>query len=322
MTPIFDLPHAEARARCERGAIVYLPVNPVEYHGPHLSLHNDLLVSHGLVRDLHAHLGDPGSEPLVASDLEIGVEPCPGPGSRHTGFQEAVKLVREACRALVELGATRIVLMTFHGSPLHSEALDEGVEECRRGGARAVAPLVSVLREMVELDDPSPFAEAFAHVPDEGIRREMLRRLPLDFHAGFFETSMALHYAPHSVASIHRDLPPCPEPTPDPRILAASTVAKRLGRDELARELIFAAAGRGWNALRPFPGYTSWPSFATGEAGAYFARYMVDRLAPMMRSVLEEGAEPPRPIMRWLRELTLGGRLPTMNVPLDQILRA
>ena len=37
--------------------------------------------------------------------------------------------------------------------------------------------------------------------------------------------------------------------------------------------------------------------------------------------VLDDGAEPPRPILRWLRRLTLQGRIPTSHVPVDAILR-
>ncbi len=38
------------------GAVVYLPVNPIEYHGPHLSLMNDHLISVGLAR---GYTGEP-----------------------------------------------------------------------------------------------------------------------------------------------------------------------------------------------------------------------------------------------------------------------
>ena len=36
MTNLLDLPHSRARSLLSRGAPVYLPVNPVEFHGPHL----------------------------------------------------------------------------------------------------------------------------------------------------------------------------------------------------------------------------------------------------------------------------------------------
>jgi hypothetical protein len=54
MTDLLDLPHIEAAARAGEGAPAFLFVNPVEYHGPHLSLHNDRHISVGLARRLAA----------------------------------------------------------------------------------------------------------------------------------------------------------------------------------------------------------------------------------------------------------------------------
>src|SRR5690606_8248048 len=130
-TPIhvLDLPHREARALlASTDAPVFLAMNPVEFHGPHLSLHNDRLITAGLSRDLHRALArDRTDYPyLVVDDLELGVEPASGPGSRHARFADAVRIVVEACRALVELGARRAVLNTFHGGALHNLAIDAG----------------------------------------------------------------------------------------------------------------------------------------------------------------------------------------------------
>src|SRR5260370_33859112 len=135
------MPHAQARALLAAGAPVFLPVNPVEYHGPHLSLHNDGLVSRGLARDIHAVLAQSeGDWPcLVTSDLEGGVDPCPGPGTRATPFRQVRSLVLEACRRLVELGAQRVVLVTFHGGPLHNLSPDDRVRLLAGHRARALA---------------------------------------------------------------------------------------------------------------------------------------------------------------------------------------
>lgn len=105
---LLELPHREARRLLSRGEpIVYLGVNPVEFHGPHLSLHNDRLISEGLSRDLHAALcRRRGDAPfIVASELELGCEPASGPGSRHARLSTLRDAVGEAVRALAELGA-------------------------------------------------------------------------------------------------------------------------------------------------------------------------------------------------------------------------
>jgi creatinine amidohydrolase len=304
----------------QSGAPVYLTVNPVEYHGPHLSLHNDRLVSVGLIGDLHARLRrrHPEWPFLVAADLEIGVAPCWGPGSRHTRFVVAQDLVREACRALAELGARRVVIMTFHGSPLHNHAIDLGVRLLESRGVRAVAPFNIVLQELVRLDSRR-FADALAHVEDPAERTEMLRTLAFDFHAGFFETSVALHYAPESVSPSYRSLAPCPAIQPSRWLAGAESIARALGRDALAGELGFAAAGVGWYKLKPFPGYTGRPHRATSEAGAIFARFMLDQFEPVVEAVLDGRCASPRPIMEWLRFASLGGRLGGVRLAAGQM---
>ena len=315
MISLFDVPHQDARRLVKSGAPVYVSVNPVEYHGPHLSLHNDRLISIGLARAVHEELGNRHDWPfLLGADLEVGVEPCPGPGTRRTSYPMVRHLVVEACRALVELGASKVILMTFHGAPLHNLAIEAGVSLLRAAGVRAVAPFNGLLTELLFLE-PAKFAAAFTHVADEGERAQMMNALGSDFHAGFFETSMALHYAPESVAPDYTSLPPCADIRPDGKLALAARMARALGRDQLSRELTFAAEGVGWNALRPFPGYTGRPHRATPQAGAVFAAEIVRRYVDGIEDVFAGRAESPPPIMRWVGRLSLGGRIGNLPVP-------
>lgn len=311
MIDVLDLPHADARALLATGVPVYLPINPVEYHGPHLSLHNDTLVSRGLARAMHAALGRPDWPLLVCADLEVGVEPVPGKGTRPVPYPTARALVVGACRALAELGAQRVVLMSFHGSPLHNVALDAGVDELLAHGVRALAPLCSLLDALIEISPElrARVAPAMAALPDAALRQLLLDELPLDFHAGFFETSMALALAPHSVSAVHRDLPPCPKPEPNAQVAAMARAMRAAGRARLARELEFIAEGLGWYAVKPFPGYTGRPQYASVEAGRVFVDVVTEEYARHGRAVLLEGAPPPRPPLSWIRWVTAGGRL-------------
>jgi creatinine amidohydrolase len=295
---LYDLPHAEARKLASSGQPIYLTVNPVEFHGPHLSLHNDRLVSLGLCRALHERIGG-GEEMIVAADLQLGVEPTPGLGTRKASHQVVREQVVRAARGLADLGATRVVIMTFHGAPLHNLAIESGCEALRARGVRALAPFHIVLKEMLLLDDVGEFEEALLPIADARERDLVRAGLKHDFHAGFFETSMALHFAPESVSPAYRELPPCPEVAPVAKILTASRLAKRLGRDLLARELEYAAWGFGWNRVRPFPGYTGRPAAATAASGAVFARRIVERYAAAARAVLDRGERAPQPIMAW-----------------------
>lgn len=320
VTMLLDLPHDRARSALASGAPVYLPINPVEYHGPHLPLHTDALISNGLIRDIHQRL-NPEWPLLIAADIEAGVDPTPGPGTRATSYKVLKTLVVEACRALHELGAKRVVLMTFHGSPLHNAALEAGVCFLRKKGVPVIAPLHLLLAEMlrVQKEDLQRFAPAVRHVEDPEHRRVLLDDLPLDFHAGFFETSMMLHYAPEHVSPLHKTLKPCPKLHPLPAIAALSKLFRALGARKLAREIEFAAIALSWYRVRPFPGYTARPEYATPETGRLFAQDIVAQYTEQIRAVLLHDRAPPPPVLSWARWLSLGGRIGGVDVPLDQI---
>jgi creatinine amidohydrolase len=301
-----DLPHREAARLLETGATAWVCVNPVEYHGPHLSLHNDRLVSEGLCRHLHARLW-PDEPLLVWEDLEVGVEPVPGPGTRAVPYATVRQLVLGAARAVRELGAKRVVFMTFHGAPLHNLAIHAGVEWLAAHGVPAVAPFHRLMEQLVEPSE-ALLDRAVEAVPAE--RRASAREgLPRDYHAGTFETSIALWLAPASVSPVYRDLPHCPDFAPDAALLQASKIAAALGRKRTSAELRLAAWGVGWQKLRPFPGYTGRPSWATREIGESFAGLLLDAYEATAKEVLA-GREPhPEPVMAWLSWATLGGRV-------------
>jgi len=307
---LLDLPNHQARARLATGAPVFLPVNPVEFHGPHLSLHNDAIISLGLCQDLHARMAasEPGLPFLVMPDLEMGVDTVNGPGSRPVPYPEVRAAVIRACRALLVMGARAVVLMTFHGAPLHNLCLEEGARFLRRRGVPALSPFSEVLRGLAA-GEGARMTEAYAPVRDEADRRALLEQAKDDLHAGFLETSLTLHYRPDTVSDTLASVPPCPPITPSRSFMAAARVAELTGRQELAHELRFAAAAFGWHQLDPFPGYTGRPHLANAETGAVLAERITSSGAALIRAVIDGEAEPPRPVMGWVGPATLNGRL-------------
>jgi creatinine amidohydrolase len=295
-------------AALRAGAPAYLCVDPIEFHGPHLSLRNDGLISRALCEHLHTRVAKGRDWPfLLAGELPVGVEPVPGPGSRHTPLPEVRRLVREACRALAEAGAQRVVLMTFHGSPFHSAALHAGVTYLESLGVRAVSPMSEALRYLGRVD-PREFQEALDTVPAE--ERDRVRaELPLDLHGGFLETSVSLHLAPESVSKDLARVPPCPAVTPDAATTALARAAERVRARELASQLRTAAHYQGWLALRPFPGYTGRPHLASAAAGRVFVDRILERYEALVEGVFEGRARSPEPPMAWAATATLGGRL-------------
>jgi creatinine amidohydrolase len=292
------------------GAPVFVPVNPIEYHGPHLSLRNDHLVSSGLMRDVYGLLAAARPEwPfLEVPDLNMGCGVAPGPGAETHSFRAVRARVLEVCRALAAQGAQRVVLHSFHGEPLHNLAIEAGVQWLRERGVPAFAPMHLILRTIVNLP-LERLAEVLETIPDPAERAAVRAVFRVDFHAGFGETSLALHYAPDSVAPNLGEIPPCPPLRPNAVLQILARVVRRLGAEAAGDELAYLANVVAWVNLKPFPGYTGRPHAATAAAGRALAALIVPPLAEAALAVLEGREAPPTPAMGWLGTLTLDGRL-------------
>jgi creatinine amidohydrolase len=312
--PRFDLKrlsHADVTQFVRAGVPVYLGINPLEYHGPHLSLYNDNLISQGLARGIHALIREITAESwpmLWAGDLNIGVEPVAGPGSRPNSLAEVRQMVVAACQSLQSLGARQIILMSFHGAPLHNLAIQEGVRYCLGQGIRALNPLNFFFHDVLQ-PESDIIARIIEPVTDLAQREFLRQELPLDFHAGFAETSLALYYAPQSVSPLYQKLPPCPVVKPLPPLDYLARLVGLARYSTLSQELHFAAAGLAWFKQSPFVAYTSRPHLANRESGARIAEFMTERFADGIIKVLLERDRPPEPILRWLQPATFGGRV-------------
>lgn len=318
---LLEQPRSEVRKQLATGAPVYLAFNPVEYHGPHLSLHNDSLLTQGFVRQLHRRLleENPDWPLLFAGELEVGVDPVPGPGSRPVPYSAALAVALQACGSLADLGADKVVLATFHGSPLHNMVLTRCTEYLEGRGIKTYMPAATVFRNFLD-PDVELFGPAFAHIEDPAEREDMASRIRHDFHGGFLETSLALHFAPASVGD-YASVPPCPMPAaPGSGFMRLSRLARRLGKKQLAQEFQFVAEASPWYRLRPFPGYTGRPHRASAQAGSIVADILVEQAAAAANAVFAGECLSPRPMMMWVPRLTLYGRIGPKNIPADALM--
>ncbi len=306
------VPHHRTRELLATGLPVHVLVNPVEYHGPHLSLGNDRILSERIARRLHTRLNTARGENhpfLVGGVIDFGSDPTPGDGSVGITYTQLAKLVTGVCDGLIALGARRVIFHTFHGSPFHCHAIHAGIDRLAKAGIPSLSVFDLLLNAVVNydeahfrglrdtLDDPADFDIVFP-------------RLPFDLHAGFFETSVALDVAPDTVSDIYRTLPPCPDlDVPAP----LKPVTKLLGGlPALAREIEHTSVAMAWMKLKPFPGYTSYPSLATPEAGKFFVEQLILPLYEEgCQQVLWGRGQAPKAQFQWLRPVAgvLGGRI-------------
>ena len=150
-----------ARERCP---VVYLPLGPMEWHGPHLPIGTDALVAHHVALRVAAAVGGlvmpalfagtdslraPGSGAgalqalgLTGSERVVGMD-FPGFPVKSLYFEESVLglTVREFVRRLKAEPYRLIVLVNFHGAGNHKHTLERiALEESDEPRVRVILP--------------------------------------------------------------------------------------------------------------------------------------------------------------------------------------
>ncbi|MBN8219405.1 MAG: creatininase family protein [Spirochaetes bacterium] len=277
---------------------LFIFVNPTEYHGPHLPLANDYLISRGLAERLFQRLKKAGlAEQFIAAPLvNLGLDPTPGPGTITTTPRQFDSHLDQIAEKLPGLGVKRAIVMTFHGAPRHNHALQRFIKKLGAVGIQALNPMNTILKRLLEYR-PGDYAEAIAPVKDASVREEISKNLGSDYHGGFFETSLTLALAPASVDPAHKHLPDCPAIEIPAWQRAAIQGMRSVGQPMAARELFFAAEALAWLKLDPFPGYTGKPRFANAKSGELFVARILDEYEAAVHAVFVDGMNPPEPVM-------------------------
>ncbi|AFM13555.1 creatininase family protein [Turneriella parva] len=278
------------------GNILFLFINPTEYHGPHLPLANDYIISRGLAARLAPRLIKAGlTEKFIAAPLiNLGLDPTPGAGTIATSAARFDTYLAQFARKLPLIGVSRVIVMTFHGAPRHNHAIQRFIDRLASAGISALNPLNLLLSRMLTYK-PGDFAAALAPVKDAKAREQLSAHLGHDYHAGFFETSLTLALAPQTVDPSYTELPDCPEIEIPAWQRAAIHGIKSLGQASAARELAFAAEAMAWLNLEPFPGYTGMPRYANRKSGDIFVNEILDIYEEAVRAVFVDGKAAPQP---------------------------
>ncbi|MCO4793201.1 MAG: creatininase family protein [Bacteriovoracaceae bacterium] len=308
---LFGMPHKKMTETLKTGAPVFVLVNPVEYHGPHLSLYTDEVLSMTLARKLHERLSKTkGDFPfLLGQNLSLGAGPTPGPGSVHTPYLVLKKKIRKLCKSLVAVGAQKVIFMTFHGAPLHNMAIQSGVDYLESKGVKSLNPFNIILQKLIDYN-PGDYPRTSEFINNDETKEFVKSKLNHDFHAGIFETSLCLYLCPHTVDDCYLKLKDCPELVPDKFLLGLSKASKLSGNKRLAREFEFAAIGMGWVTMKPRLGYSGRPKDASAKLGEYYAE---ENILPTYEKACLEGLwgseKSPEPVMKWVKQLTLAGTI-------------
>ncbi|NLT54666.1 MAG: creatininase family protein [Actinomycetales bacterium] len=175
---IVEMPSPAVDRAAKDGAVVLVPLDPIEEHGPHLGLGPDIYLSAFVARVARAELAGRGTRAVIAPPIywAVNKETLAWAGSFAVRASTMEALLSDVVGSMGDWGFRRFYVVSSHGDPEHVEKLAAAMK------AVAKEHHVSVLQAEVtgELSVPWPGVSS-------------------DVHAGAAETSMMAALYPGQV---------------------------------------------------------------------------------------------------------------------------
>lgn len=266
--------------------LVLVIMSPVEVHGPHLPLGQDIFEAEALGVRTAARLLDerPDWTVLKLPSIPLAADCVPAVGSIPYPPSVVEAVAEHTLEPFAARGFQRLMISSFHGGPRHVLALERAADTIsRRHGVAAASVFSMVLARAVEGDI---LMDAVKDRPKRRIDREGLLQ---DQHAGYMETSLALHLWPELVEEGWDSVPPSvPDADAGSHLFggaeqARSTVARLTRHLQTARAIV--------SGTRHFLTHTYYghPALASADEGRALMTHFTDLALDAVRDLLDHG---------------------------------
>lgn len=186
-------------------ALVFLPVSPLEQHGPHLPIGMDLFGAEYLTRKMAELFQDlhPTWEVLLVPGLPIGSNAFDYPGSLFTRQRVIRDLLVDYGACMARHGLIHQVMISVHGGTGHIVAMEEAADIlARRFKCRIIAPFGALASKFFH----GGYDDHLGALTGTPLTTEERKQLRTDWHAGWWETSLMLAACPHLVRPEYLEL--------------------------------------------------------------------------------------------------------------------
>jgi creatinine amidohydrolase len=189
---------------------VFLPVGPLEQHGPHLPYGTDALMagffSHKIALELQSKM--PDWDMVIFPTLYAGSDTLIYRGTIEVKPSTLYAILHENCKHLAKSGFKNLIVVGAHGGPRHMVVLEEISAKIRwRYKARMISASAKALCDILA----GKYCERIVTrlektgVPISEQEKEALKT---DYHGGMLETSLMLAVDPSLVKPEYKQLKP------------------------------------------------------------------------------------------------------------------
>ncbi len=182
---MFSMNREQFRSLAKVTNLAFLPVSPMEAHGPHLPLSTDVLTACQMSEDAARKLQAEGMEALIASPINYCLADAAScfPGTTTIRAETLAAIVEDVCTAFARQGFKKIMLISGHAEGPSIDAILQGANNVKR-----ISPDFTYhFSEFFTKGLPLTFHVCKGEHPE------------WDIHAGEIETSQILYIRPELV---------------------------------------------------------------------------------------------------------------------------
>lgn len=268
--------------------------SPLEVHGPHLPLGQDMFEGEAMamaaaLQVLETH---PDWHFVFLPRCFVACDTVPALGSVEFTPHQVETVAYNCFRSFAEAGFTRFGYTSFHGSPRHFLALETaGHRLSEKYGVGAVCLFSLVL---ARLTDPGSLHSAVDTDGDCPINAAQIKQ---DLHGGFVETSLGLHLFPELVDPAFVEVSPSVADEMSKRGEATTMLFK--SKDPVDQTLLQRLGGylRMYQDIRSSiehftrSTYRGYPAGSQEKYGHRLFEHLVGTAAPLLAEFLDKGRE-------------------------------
>jgi creatinine amidohydrolase len=225
---LMDLNHPQLSELKRERTVIFIPISPIEEHGPHLPLGVDAFNARFFAGELAERLTEkrPDWTVVLTPLLPLGTNVFKYIGSIYIRQRAVRNVVMDFASSLARYGFSYFVVFSFHGGPGHIVALEEASRKVsKRFGVKMIS-LTGGLAYTFLTGGFTPEIERYLSKPLTQEERELFKK---DIHAGWWETAMMMKAKPNLVDECYKELEPVTLDIRKMRANSAEKAGKGLG---------------------------------------------------------------------------------------------
>ncbi len=200
-----NISHSKISSLDKKRTLVLATLSPLEVHGPHLPLGQDMFEAYALAENASVKFTEKHADwnVILLPPVPAAIDCVPHLGSVSFPVRLVFETAYHLLKPFAKAGFARLAYSSFHGGPRHICCLEAAADKLTKDFDAPAASLFSMVLSRVA--EGRVFLEAVEDMPECAMTLEMFKK---DHHAGFVETSMALHLWPELVDDGWEELEP------------------------------------------------------------------------------------------------------------------